>query len=50
MKERQIASYFFSERECRVTSNYLVMPVMFAHLAMKERQIASDFLAKENAK
>jgi hypothetical protein len=33
-----------------MTSNYLAMLVMFAHLAIKVRQIASSFLAKENAK
>ncbi len=29
-----------------MTSNYLAMLVMFAHLAMKERQIATDFFSK----
>jgi hypothetical protein len=33
-----------------VTSNQLAMLLTFAHLAMKESQIASNFLAKENAK
>ncbi len=50
MKVRQIAINFFSERERQMTSHYLAMLVMFAHLAIKERQIASIFLAKENAK
>jgi hypothetical protein len=45
MKERQIACNFFSERERQVTSNYLAMLVTFAHLAIKERQIASIFLS-----
>jgi hypothetical protein len=46
MKERQIASNFFSERERQVTSNYLVMIVTFAHSAMKEHQIASNCFSK----
>jgi hypothetical protein len=46
MKERQIASNFFSKREHKVTSNYLAMIVTFAHLAMKECQIASNFFSK----
>jgi hypothetical protein len=46
MKERQIASIFFSKRERQVTSNYLAMLVTFIHLAMKERQIASIFFSK----
>jgi hypothetical protein len=50
MKERQIASHFFSKRERQVTSNHIAMLVMIAHLAMKECQIASVFLAKENTK
>jgi hypothetical protein len=50
MKERQIASNFFSKKERPVTSNHLAMLVTFAHLAMKEHQIASNFSAKENAK
>jgi hypothetical protein len=50
MKMRQIAINFFSKRECQMTSNYLAMLVMFAHLAIKECQIASIFLVKENAK
>jgi hypothetical protein len=41
---------FFSKRECQITSNYLAMIVMFAHLVIKERQITSSFLAKENTK
>jgi hypothetical protein len=50
MKVRQITNDFSSKRECQMTSNYLAMLVMFAHLAIKEHQIASNFLAKENAK
>jgi hypothetical protein len=46
MKEHQIASNFFSEIECQVTSNYLAMLVTFTHLAMKERQIARIFFSK----
>jgi hypothetical protein len=46
MKVRQIAINFFSERERQMTSNCLAMLVMFAHLAMKERQIASIFFSK----
>ncbi len=46
----QIAINFFSKRECQITSNYLAMFMMFAHLAIKERQIASIFFTKENAK
>jgi hypothetical protein len=46
MKEFQIASIFFSKRKSQVTSNYLAMLVKFAHLAMKEHQIASNFLQK----
>ena len=46
MKERQITSVCFSERERQVTSNYLAMLVTFAHLAMKERQIACNFFSK----
>jgi hypothetical protein len=42
MKERQIASNCFREREHHVTSDYLAMLVTFAHLAMKERQIAKN--------
>ncbi len=29
-----------------MTSNYLVMLVMFAHLAIKERQVASNYFSK----
>jgi hypothetical protein len=47
MKVRQIAINFFSKRERQLTSNYLAMLVMFAHLVIKERQITG---AKENAK
>jgi hypothetical protein len=43
MKVRQIAIDFFSKRERQMTSNYLAMLVMFAHLAIKERHIASIF-------
>jgi hypothetical protein len=39
MKVRQIAINFCSKRECQMTSDYLAMLVMFAHLAIKERQI-----------
>jgi hypothetical protein len=35
MKECQTASIFFGKREHQVTSNYLAMLLMFAHLAMK---------------
>jgi hypothetical protein len=45
MKVRQIAIDFFSKRERQMTSNYLVMLVMFAHLVIKERQIASIFFS-----
>ena len=41
MKERQIASDLLSKRECQVTSNYFAMLMTFAHLAMKEHQIAN---------
>ncbi len=44
---RQITINFFSERECQMTSNYLVMLVMFAHLVLKECQIASIFFSKK---
>ncbi len=37
---------FFSKREHQMTSNYLAMLVMFAHLAIKERKIASNFFSK----
>jgi hypothetical protein len=50
MKEHQIASNFFSKRECQVTSNHLAMLVMFAHLAMKEPKSPAIFLANENVK
>jgi hypothetical protein len=43
MKVRQIAINFFSNRERQMTSNYLAMLVTFAHLAIKERRIASNF-------
>jgi hypothetical protein len=46
MKVRQIAIDFFSKRECHMTSNYLAMLVMFAHLAINERQITSNFFIK----
>jgi hypothetical protein len=46
MKERQIASNFFSERERQVICKYLAMLVTFAHLAVKEPQIASNFFSK----
>jgi hypothetical protein len=46
MKVRQITIDFFSERERQMTSNYLAMLVMFAHLAIKECQIASNFFSK----
>jgi hypothetical protein len=46
MKVLQIAINFFSKRECQMTSNYLAMLVMFAHLAMKECQNASIFFSK----
>jgi hypothetical protein len=46
MKVRLIAIDFFSKRECQMTSNYLVMLVMFARLAIKERQIASHFFSE----
>jgi hypothetical protein len=39
MKVRQIAIYFFSKREA--------MLVIFAHLAIKERQITSNFFSKQ---
>jgi hypothetical protein len=50
MKVHQIAINFFSKREHQMTSNYLAMLVMFAHLAIKERQIACILFTKENAK
>jgi hypothetical protein len=50
MKVHQIAINFFSKRECQMTSDYLAMLVMFAHLAIKEHQSPAFFLAKENAK
>ena len=37
---------FFSKRECQMTSNYLAMLVMFAHLAIKERLISSNFFSE----
>ncbi len=40
MKVHQIAIDFFSKRERQMTIGYLAMLVMFAHLAIKERQIA----------
>jgi hypothetical protein len=43
MKVHQIANDFFSKRERQKTVNYLAMLVMFAHLAIKDRQIASNF-------
>ncbi len=46
MKVSLIAIDFFSKRESQMTSNYLAMLVMFAHLAIKERQIASIFFSK----
>ncbi len=46
MKVHQIAIDFISKRECQMTSNYLAMLVMFAHLAMKESQIASNFFSE----
>jgi hypothetical protein len=46
MKVRQIAINFFSKRECQVTSDYLAMLVIFAHLAIKEHRIASNFFSK----
>ena len=45
MKVCQIAIDLFSKRERQMTSDYLAMLVMFAHLAIKERQIASEYLA-----
>ncbi len=42
MKVRQIAIDFWSKKEHQMTSDYLAMIVMFAHLAMKECQIASN--------
>jgi hypothetical protein len=50
MKVCQSAINFFSKRERQMTSDYLVMLVMFAHLAIIGCHIASIFLAKENAK
>jgi hypothetical protein len=50
MKVRQIAINFFSKRERQMTCNYLAMLVMFAHLAIKEHQIASNNFTKENSK
>jgi hypothetical protein len=46
MKVRHIAINFFSKRERQMTSNYLAMLVMFAHLAKKECQIASNFFCE----
>ncbi len=46
MKVRLIAINFFSERECQMTSNYLAMLVMFAHLVIKERRIDSIFFSE----
>jgi hypothetical protein len=46
MKVRQIAINFFSKRERQMTSNYLAMLVMFAHVAIKEHQVASNFFCK----
>jgi hypothetical protein len=46
MKVPIITINFFSERERQITSNYLAMLVMFAHLAIKECQIASNFFSK----
>jgi hypothetical protein len=50
MKVHQIAINFFSKRECQMTSDYLAMLVIFAHLAIKECQITINFFSKENAK
>jgi hypothetical protein len=46
MKVHLIAIDFFSKRERQMTSDYLAMLVMFAHLAIKERQIASNFFSE----
>jgi hypothetical protein len=46
MKVCQIAIDFFSKRERQMTSDYLVMLVMFAHLAIKGCHIASNFFSK----
>jgi hypothetical protein len=46
MKVRQIAINFLSKRECQMTSNYLAIFVMFAHLAIKERQISSIYFCE----
>jgi hypothetical protein len=46
MKVHQIAINFFSKREHQMTSNYLAMLVMFAHLAIKKRQTASNFFSE----
>jgi hypothetical protein len=46
MKVHYIAINFFSKRERQMTSNYLVMLVMFAHLAIIELQIVSNFFSK----
>ncbi len=46
MKVHKIAINFFSKRERQMTVDYLAMLVMFAHLAIKERQIASIFFSK----
>jgi hypothetical protein len=46
MKVRQITIDFFSKRERQMTRNYLAMLMMFAHLAIKERQIASNFFSE----
>jgi hypothetical protein len=50
MKVGQIAINFFRKRECQMTSKYLAMLVMFAHLAIKSAKLHAIFLAKENAK
>ncbi len=50
MKVHRIAINAFSKRERQMTSNYLAMLVMFAHLAIKERQISGNFLGKENTR
>jgi hypothetical protein len=49
MKVRQIAINLFSERERQMTSNYLAILVMLAHIAIKERRFVSNYFTKENA-
>jgi hypothetical protein len=46
MKVHQIVMDFFSKRERQMTSDYLAMLVIIAHLAIKERKIASNFFSE----